>query len=71
MLLGKGCTGVEDRDLQLFSINYGGCGYKIAYNVGVVGLSVYPTQAYQVLTGLKRTAMGGWDYRYWYRIGQA
>ena len=49
MLLYKGCTGVEDKDLQLFSSNYSSQGHKISYNMGVVALNVYSNQAYQIL----------------------
>lgn len=48
-LLSKGCTGVEDKDLQLFSSNYSSHGHKIHYNLGIVSLGVNPGQAYQML----------------------
>lgn len=48
-ILSKGCTGVEDKDLQLFSSNYSSQGHKIFYNMGVVALNAYPSQAYQIL----------------------
>jgi len=70
-LLYKGCTGVEDKDLQLFSSNYSSHGYKIFYNMGVVSLGVYPTQAYQILEQLKKSCTQCSDYNYWYRIGQS
>jgi hypothetical protein len=39
--------------------------------MGVVSLSVYPTQAYQILEQLKKSCTQCSDYKYWYRIGQA
>lgn len=71
MLLYKGCTGVEDKDLQLFSSNYSSQGHKIFYNMGVVSLHAYPSQAYQILEQLKKSSTQCSDYKYWYRIGQA
>jgi hypothetical protein len=34
-LLAKGCTGVEDKDLQLFSINYSNNNEAISYNIAL------------------------------------
>jgi hypothetical protein len=48
-LLSKGCTGVEDKDLQLFSSNYSSHSHKIYYNLGIVSLGINQTQAYQIL----------------------
>jgi tetratricopeptide (TPR) repeat protein len=70
-LLSKGCTGVEDKDLQLFSSNYSSHGHKIYYNMGIVSLSVDPNQAYIILEQLKKNNTQCFDYKYWYRIGQA
>ena len=71
LLLGKGCTGVEDKDLQLFSSNSISHNLKIYYNMGVASLNIYPTQAYQILEQLKKSNTQSSDYKYWYRIGQA
>lgn len=70
-LLSKGCTGVEDKDLQLFSSNYSNHSQKVFYNIGVVSLTVYPMQAYQILEQLKKSYAQCCDFKYWYRIGQA
>lgn len=39
--------------------------------MGVVALSVYPNQAYQILVQLKKSTTQCCDFKYWYRIGQA
>lgn len=70
-LLSKGCTGVEDKDLQLFSSNYSNVGYKIAYNIGLVSLLSKPTEAFQIFEFFKKNNYLSSDYKYWYRIGQA
>lgn len=70
-LLSKGCTGVEDKDLQLFSSNYSKDGPKIFYNLGLVLLNSSTTQAYQVLSQLKKNSPQSCDFKYWYRIGQS
>ncbi len=70
-LLSKGCTGVEDKDLQLFSSNYSSHGQKVFYNIGVISLTVYPSQAYQILEQLKKSFTQCCDFKYWYRVGQA
>lgn len=71
LLLAKGCTGVEDRDLQLFSCNYASHANKIYYNLGVVLLAASPSQSYQMLEHLKRSHSQCFDFKYWYRVGQA
>ena len=70
-LLAKGCTGVEDKDLQLFSANYANHNYKITYNLALVSLSKQCQQAYQLFEYLKRMNLQGQDFKSWYRTGQA
>lgn len=70
-LLSKGCTGVEDKDLQLFSSNYSSHGNKILYNAGLTMLSTSPAQAFQMFEHLKKCCSQCYDFKYWYRTGQA
>lgn len=41
-LLNKACTGVEDKDLHLFSLNYGSYLEAITYNQALALLEVRP-----------------------------
>ena len=70
-LLAKGCTGVEDKDLQLFSSNYASHTYKIAHNLALVSLSKESPQAYHLFDYLKRMNLQATDFKSWYRTGQA
>lgn len=42
-LLSKGCTGAEDKDLQLFSSNFVNHSHKICYNFTLVTLATRPS----------------------------
>lgn len=70
-LLAKGCTGVEDKDLQLFSSNYASQSYKISQNIALVSLALGSPQAYQLYDYIKRNNLQGVDFKIWYRTGQA
>lgn len=45
-LLIKACTGVEDKDLHLLSLNYGSYIDSITFNQGLVMLTVRPRDSY-------------------------
>ena len=47
-LLTKGCTGVEDKDLQLFSSNYAHHNVRIGYNLGLLALSMKSSHSYSI-----------------------
>ena len=47
-LLLKGCTGVEDKDLQLFSSNYAHHSSRIAFNLGLLSLSLKASNSYSI-----------------------
>ena len=70
-LLAKGCTGVEDKDLQLFSANYASHNFKITYNLALTCLSRDSVQSYQIFDYFKKVSLLGQDYKSWYRAGQS
>lgn len=70
-LLFKGCTGVEDKDLQLFSCNYAHHNPRIAFNLGLLALSLKSSNSYTIFEALKKINQQKIDFKYWYRIGQS
>ena len=70
-LLAKGCTGVEDKDLQLFSANYVPYSYKITFNLAITSLAKGIHQSYQLFDYIKKFSLQSLDYKCWYRIAQS
>lgn len=70
-LLSKGITGVEDKDLQLFWINYSSHGEAITYNMALCLLANKSREAYQLFESIKKSNPNVQNFKHWYRIGQA
>jgi hypothetical protein len=70
-LLAKACTGVEDRDLQLFSLSYANHNDSITYNMALSVLASRPAESYQIFDSVRRSYHNSKNYKYWYRLGQS
>lgn len=83
-LLTKACTGVEDKDLHLFSLNYGSHIETITYNQGLVMLCMQPKEgeqseqetqysrdSYQYFESIRKSGQMSRNYKFWYRMAQA
>ena len=53
-LLLKGCTGVQDKDLQLFSSNFANHVHKINYNLGLIALKTKASESFHVFEFFKK-----------------
>jgi hypothetical protein len=70
-LLSKGCTGVEDKDLQLFSINYANHSEAITYNMALCMLETHCKEAFSLFESIRKSNPNVQNYKYWYRAGQS
>jgi tetratricopeptide (TPR) repeat protein len=70
-LLTKACTGVEDKDLHLFSLNYGSYIESITYNQALVMLAVRPKESYHQFESIRKSGQMSRSYKFWYRMAQS
>ena len=72
-LLAKAITGVEDKELQLFSLNYGSHLERITYNQVLCLLQQHPHSraALPLAEHLAKNNPISKNYKYWYRQAQA
>lgn len=70
-LLSKACTGVEDKDLQLFSINYANHSDSISFNTALALLASKPAHSFSFFEAIKKSNPKSKNYKFWYRVGQA
>lgn len=83
-LLAKACTGVEDKDLHLFSLNYGSHIDTITFNQALILLTVaqrdraqsqqdnnYCKDSYLYFETLRKSGQMSRNYKFWYRMAQS
>jgi hypothetical protein len=70
-LLTKACTGVEDRELHILSLNYSNYLESITYNQALCLLSFKPKEAYQYFDSIRKSNSMSKTYKFWYRIAQS
>ena len=70
-LLAKACTGVEDKDLHLLSLNYGSYIDSIAYNQAVALLKIKPKESYSYFEVVRKSSQMSRSYKFWYRMAQS
>jgi len=70
-LLSKACTGVEDKDLHLFSLNYGNHIESITYNQALALLQSKPRESYQYFDSIRKSNQMSKNYKFWYRMAQS
>jgi hypothetical protein len=71
ILLTKAYTGVEDRDLHLFSLNYGSFLEGISFNQGLALLSLKSKESYQYFESFRKSNQISRSYKFWYRMAQS
>lgn len=70
-LLNKACTGVEDKDLHLFSLNYGSYIEAITYNQALTMLNLRPKESYHYFESIRKSGQMSRSYKFWYRMAQS
>lgn len=70
-LLSKGITGVEDKDLQLFWINYSSHSEAITYNMALCLLATKSREAHPLFESIKKCNPNIQNFKWWYRVGQS
>lgn len=70
-LLAKACTGVEDKDLHLFSLNYGNHIESVTFNQALALLGSRPRESYTYFESIRKSNQMSKNYKFWYRMGQA
>lgn len=70
-LLAKACTGVEDRELHILSLNYGNYVESITYNQALCLLRYKPKEAFQYFDSIRKSNLMSKSYKYWYRQAQS
>lgn len=70
-LLTKACTGVEDRELHILSLNYGNYLDAVTYNQALTLLSYKPREAYIYFDSVRKANYVSRSYKFWYRMAQS
>jgi hypothetical protein len=70
-LLTKACTGVEDRELHILSLNYSNYLESITYNQALCLLGYRPREAYQYFESIRKSSLMSKTYKFWYRLAQS
>lgn len=70
-LLTKACTGVEDRELHILSLNYSNYLEAITFNQALCLLNYKPKEAYQYFDSIRKSNAISRNYKFWYRLAQS
>ena len=70
-LLTKACTGVEDKDLHLLSLNYGSNIDSITFNQALVLLNSHPKESYRYFESIRKSNQMSRSHKFWYRMAQS